>query len=108
MEREKIIEKLYSQCDNIFISSDNIQCKTVQTLINKYNLTLYNENSTDTILFGSTCKYVILSSGSFSFMIGMFSFFSEVYYNDKAGSGWHPEFYTQLSYKKNTIHIDDL
>ena len=32
------------------------------------------------IQFGSTCKYVILSYGSFSAFIGYISFFSKVYY----------------------------
>jgi hypothetical protein len=37
-------------------------------------------NEVDTIKFASTCKYIILSNGTFSWMIGVFAFFSDIYY----------------------------
>jgi hypothetical protein len=37
-----------------------------QRQIKKYNLIPYNNNEIDTIMFGSTCKNVILTSGTFS------------------------------------------
>ena len=41
---------------------------------------LLHYNEIDTIQFGSTCKNIILSHGSFSAMIGNLSFYSNIYY----------------------------
>jgi len=44
------------------------------------------------MLFASTCKYVVLSYGSFSAIIGYLSFFSHVYYkkiSDKTAWDWN-------------------
>jgi hypothetical protein len=115
---EGIIDSLNDEYSNIYMSSDNIEHKICQGLIKKYKIIPFVENKIDTILFGSTCKYVIISSGSFSFMIGLFSFFSEkIFYHKRAGQGkkmihprlglhwhgWHPNFYPTLitpKYKK--------
>jgi len=80
------------------------------------NVQIKSLTDTDTLLFGSTCKYVVLSSGSFSFFLGVFSFFSNVFYNNDAGLGvnktrWHPNYFKEFIHKKNSIHItskDDL
>ena len=37
-------------------------------------------NLVEIFKFGSTCKYVVLSYGTFSALIGYISFFSTVYY----------------------------
>lgn len=104
---EKIIEKHINSVDNIYISSDNINNNIINSLMGKYNnLKKVNLSSVDTILFGSTCKHVILSCGSYSFIIGIFSFFSNIYFNKDAGKGWHSKFYTQFINKDNTIEID--
>ena len=43
----------------------------------------------NTILFGSTNKYVILSHGTFSGIIGYMSFYSKVYFiNENASTSW--------------------
>jgi|10_taG_2_1085330.scaffolds.fasta_scaffold116663_1 hypothetical protein len=105
---EKIIESLETQYDNIYLSSDNINHKTCQELIEKYKITPFKEDKIDTILFGSTCKNIIISSGTFSFIIGILAFFSEnVYFSNTAGKytnkNWHPSFYSTLptpKYKK--------
>lgn len=105
---EKIINSLKTQYDNIYLSSDNINHKTCQELIEKYKIIPFKEDKIDTILFGSTCKYVVISSGSFSFIIGLLAFFSnKVYFSDAAGrmstKNWHPSYYSTLpepKYKK--------
>ena len=66
--------------DKGYISSDSINHDICQKLINKYNLNIFNEEEVQTIMFGSTCKHIILSAGTFSWMIGIFGFFSQVYY----------------------------
>lgn len=63
-----------------YISSDDINHPIVQYLIQKYNLIVYNSKVVDTIQFASTCKYIILSNGTFSWIIGFFAFYSNIYY----------------------------
>ena len=59
-----------------FISSDNINHKICRYLIDNYNLIVIDKDEIDTIMFASTCKYIILSGGTYSWLIGFFSFFS--------------------------------
>lgn len=78
---EKIIESI--QCDNIFIASDSPHHDICVNLCSKYpNCSIVYYNEVETIHFGSTCKHVALSHGSFSCVIGYFSFFSTVYYSE--------------------------
>jgi hypothetical protein len=73
------IKKL--QYDNIYISSDSINDDNIVNLKNIFNnVNILNYNEIDTIHFGSTCKNIILSQGSFSAIIGYMSFYSTVYY----------------------------
>ena len=70
--------------DNIYISSDNLNSPIINNLKNTYNnVLLYNDSPINTILFASTCKKIILSYGTFSALIGYFSFYSDVYYYKK-------------------------
>ena len=70
--------------DKIYVSSDNFNHEIINKLKNTYkNVVLYNSNPIDTILFSSTCKKIILSYGTFSAIIGYFSFYSDVYYYKK-------------------------
>jgi hypothetical protein len=66
--------------DNGYISSDTPDHKMVIDLINKYNLKLYNNSIDDTLLFSSTCKNIVLSNGTFSWLIGFLSNNSNIYY----------------------------
>ena len=72
---EHILESLKDKYDNIYVCSDDIKNDIIKELKKKYKIKIpeFHKDITDVILFGSTCKYVILSSGSFSFMIGLFS-----------------------------------
>lgn len=70
------------QFDKGYIASDSINHKFCTYLIEKYNLQIVDKNETNTILFGSTCKHLVLSGGTFSWLIGFFGFYgnSQVYY----------------------------
>jgi hypothetical protein len=63
-----------------YISSDDIRHPICQYLIHKYNLNVYDSKVVDTIQFASTCKHLVLSNGTFSWMIGFFAFYSTIYY----------------------------
>jgi hypothetical protein len=72
-----------------YIASDDIGHEICQQLIRKYNLIPIIRDEVETIMFGSTCKHIILTGGSFSYIIGLFAFYSDVYYLRGNGS-WYP------------------
>ena len=53
------------------------------------HIAFLNINPIETIQFGSTCKNIILSHGSFSAVIGYLGFYSNIYYMNK-NSTWCP------------------
>lgn len=81
-----------NKIDNIYICSDSPQHNLVKQLVLKHNCIVKLLNPVDTIMFGSTCKYVILSHGSFSAIIGWLSYFSSVYYK-KIDKKWHGDLF---------------
>jgi hypothetical protein len=70
-----------SSNDNIYISTDDKNHNIIKQIIEKYPKTIIiNYDEIKTFQFGSTCKNIILSHGSFSAIIGYLGFFSNVYY----------------------------
>lgn len=78
--------------ENGYISSDTITHPTCQKLIEKYNLHIFQSHEVDTIQFANTCKYVVLSSGTFSWLIGLFAYYSKVYYPNIVRQ-WHGDIF---------------
>jgi hypothetical protein len=69
------------QFDNLFIASDDVNHQIIKDILVKYPLAQIKKlDEKNTIQFASTKKYVILSHGSFSAVIGYLSFFSLIYY----------------------------
>ena len=88
----KVIESL--QFTNGYISSDSLEHPICNELIQKYNLIPLHNDGIDTIMFGSTCKYIILSNGTFSWMIGVFGYYSTIYYPDPTLKEiWHGDIF---------------
>ena len=75
-----------------YISSDSINHSICNKLIMKYNLQVYGNEEIKTWQFASTCKYIILSNGTFSWIIGALGFFSNVWY-PKIGKKWHGDIF---------------
>ena len=75
--------------ENGYIASDDLNHETCKKLIKKYNLKIIDYDEVETIMFGSTCKTIILTGGTFSYIIGLFGFFSNVYYM-KGLNNWYP------------------
>jgi len=76
---------------NLFIASDSLNDTFIKQIKSKYgNAILVNKNPAETIQFGSTCKNIVLSHGSFSAIIGYLSFFSNIYYPDTMPIVWCP------------------
>jgi hypothetical protein len=67
--------------NNIYLATDDNNHNIILQLLEKYpKINILNYEIVDLIKFASTNKYIILSHGSFSAMIGYFSLFSNVYY----------------------------
>ena len=67
--------------DNLYIASDDFNSQLIKNIINlNPNTKLLHYNEIQTIQFGSTCKNIVLSHGSFSAIIGYLGFFSKIYY----------------------------
>lgn len=88
---------------NGYISSDSPKHPICSNLIEKFNLNILDLSFIDTIKFGSTCKYIILSNGTFSYMIGLLGFYSEIYY-PKLKTLWHGDIF--LPHVWNEIELN--
>jgi hypothetical protein len=76
---KKAIEKI--NYNNIYICSDNLNHNIVQNITKLFsNVKCLDLNPQYTIQFGSTCKNIILSHGSFSAFIGYLGYYSTIYY----------------------------
>jgi hypothetical protein len=88
--------------ENGYIASDDFKHEICKKLIIKYNLKILEYDEVETIMFGSTCKNIVLTGGSFSYIIGLFGFFSKVYYL-KSFNTWFP---AELFYIPDWTEID--
>jgi len=77
--------------ENGYISSDTINHEICQKLINKYNLIKIELNEIQTIMYGSTCKYIVLSEGTFSWLVGFLGIYSKVYV--PKNNRWHGDIF---------------
>ena len=79
---------------NGYIASDSIEHEICTKLIEKYNLKIFDKSEAATIQFASTCKYLVLSNGTFSWMMAFFAYFTEHIYYPKLKTIWHGDIYT--------------
>jgi hypothetical protein len=74
--------------DKGYLSSDTIDHPICQQLMQKYNLSPVEYDVVETIQFASTCRHLVLSLGTFSWLIGFLSFSDDIRYPiDK--KPWH-------------------
>jgi len=67
--------------DNIYIGTDSFDHELIKKLKTLYpSIIFFDKNPVETIQFGSTCKNIIVSHGSFSAVIAYLGFFSTVYF----------------------------
>ena len=80
---------------NGYISSDSIDNNICTQLISKYNLNVINYDEVKTIMFASTCNNLILSGGTFSWLIGFLAFYSKFicYPKKKKEDVWYGEIF---------------
>ena len=77
---EKILKDL--SYDNIYLASDDPSDPICVNYINKYGMKVLDMDEIETIQFGTTCKHIVLSVGTFSWIIGVLGFFSDIYHAD--------------------------
>jgi hypothetical protein len=75
--------------DKRFISSNNVKDPFFKKLVNKYNLIVIDYDEIETIMFASTCKHLILSGGTYSWLIGFFAFYAEYIFYPDIKDGWY-------------------
>lgn len=87
----------------IYVSSDSPTHPFIQSLIQKYNATLFDSDSiSQLILFSSTCKHLILSLGTLSWLIGLYGFASEKYFlNPLQVRYWHGCIFQPTQYEEH-------
>jgi hypothetical protein len=76
-----------------YISSDTIKSDFCKFLIKKYNLEIIDLDEVKTIMFASTCQNIILSGGTFSWLIGFLSFHSHKIYYPKNKKTWYGDIF---------------
>jgi len=76
----------------IFISSDEIQHPICQSLMKEFNMEHIEMNEGLTIQYASTCANLVLSSGTFSWLMGVFGFHSNIYY-PQIKRVWHGDIF---------------
>ena len=73
--------------DRVYVSTDSPDHPIVKQLLQKAQL--YEGTPVETILFGASCRYVVLSHGTFSGMIGYLANESTVYFvKESAKTSW--------------------
>jgi hypothetical protein len=79
--------------DEAYITSDNIEDDFCQKLINKHKLRIYISTESDTIMFGNTCNNILMSGGTFSWMIGFLAFYSKNIYTPNITEKWYGDIF---------------
>jgi hypothetical protein len=83
-----------------YISSDISYHPIVQELAEEYNLITIRDTEIRTIQMASTCRYLVLSQGTFSFMIGILGFNTELVQWPQIKSPWHGDIFVIPEWKK--------
>lgn len=71
-----------------YISSDSPDHPFVQGLMAKHNLQLFTGDEVETLMLASVCRVLVLSHGTFSWMMGALAFESTVYIPPKPSVAW--------------------
>jgi hypothetical protein len=88
---DKIISEI--SFTNGFLSSDDLNNDICKRLIDKYKLQVYQSSEIETIMFASTCNHIVLSGGTFSWLIGFLAFFSKSIYYPRIKNKWYGDIF---------------
>ena len=94
----KLLEEI--QFDEGYISSDNINDPFCKYLIKEYDLIVINKSEIKTIMFGNTCKNIILSGGTFSWLIGFFAEKESCIFYPEIQDTWYGDIFSFTNWNK--------
>jgi hypothetical protein len=97
----KVIDS--NQFSKGYISSDSINHDICTNLIKKYNLKIINKSEVETIMFGSTCKNIILSGGTFSWLIGFLAGENANIFYPKLKETWYGDIFSFSNWNYQTF-----
>jgi len=86
--------------DKGFISTDSPNNPFFKQLVSKYKLDVIDYDITETIMFGSTCNNIILSGGTFSWLIAFLAFYSEYIYYTEFKNQWYGDIFSFTNWIK--------
>lgn len=91
--------------DNLYIASDDTSHDIIKEIQKVYpNTTILKYDEIRTIQFGSTCKNIILSHGTFSAIIGYLAFYSNVHYPEYIENKiWHGDIFSIQEWNKHKL-----
>lgn len=92
--------------DEAYITSDNIEDEFCQKLINKHKLRIYISNEHETIMFGNTCNNILMSGGTFSWLIGFLAFYSKNIYIPNIINKWYGDIFIYDNWKSPIVVKD--
>ncbi len=78
---ERVLQEL-EYTGNVYLTTDSPRDPLCRTLMNKYKAILYQEDEVTTWLFGRTCRHLVLSLGTFSWVLGLLATKSLKWYPD--------------------------
>lgn len=87
-----------------YISSDDINHELCKSLIKKFNLFIINSSEVETIMFGSTCNNIVLSGGTFSWLIGFLAIKSEYIYYPLLKQRWYGDIFSFSNWKGINVY----
>jgi hypothetical protein len=83
-----------------YIASDTPNHPLVQELIKEYNLILFQDTEVRTIQLASTCRYQVLSQGTFSFIMGLLGFDTDLVQWPQIKQPWHGDIFVIPEWKE--------
>ena len=83
-----------------YISSDSPTHPLVQELMANYKLRLVQDTEVRTLQLASTCRYLVLSQGTFSFMMGILGFDTELVQWPQIKKVWHGDIFVVPGWKE--------
>lgn len=87
--------------DNLYITSDDIHHEVIKKIVEMHpTANVFKYDEIKTMQFGSTCKHIILSHGSFSAVIGWLAFFSNIYYPEDGATIWYGDMFSINNWTK--------
>lgn len=98
---EKVIKSF--KFNQGYISSDNINHSICRELIAKHKLIIINVSEIETIMFGSTCRNIILTGGTFSWLIGFLATTSENIFYPELSEKWFGDIFCFKNWVKINI-----